>query len=70
MLERMYGITPQEELPPVAPEIPDLSISIQENEEAYGRFVAEPLERGWVSHLATLFADRCSTRCQVQLSRG
>jgi len=47
MLERMYGITPQEELPPVAPEIPDLSITIQENEEAYGRFVAEPLERGW-----------------------
>jgi DNA-directed RNA polymerase subunit alpha len=47
MLERMYGITPQEELPPVAPEIPDLAITIQENEEAYGRFVAEPLERGW-----------------------
>ena len=47
MLERMYGITPQEELPPAAPEIPDLSITIQENEEAYGRFVAEPLERGW-----------------------
>ena len=47
MLERMYGITPQEELPPPTPEIPDLSITIQENEEAYGRFVAEPLERGW-----------------------
>jgi len=47
MLERMYGITPQEELPPATPEIPDLSITIQENEEAYGRFVAEPLERGW-----------------------
>ncbi len=47
MLERMYGITPQEELPPVALEIPDLSITIQENEETYGRFVAEPLERGW-----------------------
>ena len=47
MLERMYGITPQEELPPPIPEIPDLSITIQENEEAYGRFVAEPLERGW-----------------------
>ena len=47
MLERMYGITPQEELPPVAPEIPDLSITIQENEEHYGRFVVEPLERGW-----------------------
>ena len=47
MLERMYGITPQEELPPVAPEIPDLSITIQENEQHYGRFVVEPLERGW-----------------------
>ena len=47
MLERMYGITPQEELPPPTPEIPDLSITIQENEETYGRFVAEPLERGW-----------------------
>ncbi|MQF63749.1 DNA-directed RNA polymerase subunit alpha [SAR202 cluster bacterium AD-802-L14_MRT_200m] len=43
----MYGITPQEELPPVAPEIPDLSITIQENEQHYGRFVVEPLERGW-----------------------
>jgi DNA-directed RNA polymerase subunit alpha len=43
----MYGITPPEELPPVTPEIPDLAITIQENEEAYGRFVAEPLERGW-----------------------
>lgn len=47
MLERMYGITPQEELPPEAPEIPDLSITIQENEQHYGRFVMEPLERGW-----------------------
>jgi len=47
MLERMYGITPQEEMPPITPEIPDLSITIVENEEAYGRFVAEPLERGW-----------------------
>ncbi|MEX0762335.1 MAG: DNA-directed RNA polymerase subunit alpha [Dehalococcoidia bacterium] len=47
MLERMYGITPAEELPPVATEIPDLSIKIHEADEAYGRFVAEPLERGW-----------------------
>ena len=47
MLERMYGITPQEELPPVEPEIPDLAITIQKNEETYGRLVAEPLERGW-----------------------
>ena len=47
MLERMYGITPQEELPPPAPEIPDLSIKVLEAGESYGRFVAEPLERGW-----------------------
>ena len=47
MLERMYGITPKEELPPPTPEVPDLSITIVENEEAFGRFVAEPLERGW-----------------------
>jgi len=47
MLERMYGITPQEELPPPTPEVPDLAITIQENEETYGRFVVEPLERGW-----------------------
>ena len=38
--------TVQELLSPFTPEIPDLSIAIQENEEAYGRFVAEPLERG------------------------
>ena len=47
MLERMYGIIPQDELPPTEPEVPDLSITIQENEETYGRFVAEPLQRGW-----------------------
>lgn len=47
MLERMYGITPQEEMPPPAPEIPDLSIKVIEAGESYGKFVAEPLERGW-----------------------
>jgi hypothetical protein len=47
MLERMYGVTPMEELPPAPAEIPSLSISAQEVTEAYGRFVAEPLERGW-----------------------
>ena len=31
---------------PLAPEIPDFSIAIQDNDEAYGRFVAEPLDRG------------------------
>ena len=47
MLERMYGITPPEELPPIQPEIPGLSVKIQEADEEYGRFIAEPLERGW-----------------------
>ena len=46
MLERMYGITPQEEMPVPTQEIPDLAITVQENQETYGRFVAEPLERG------------------------
>ena len=38
--------TVQELLSPFTPEIPDLSIAIQENEEAYGRSIVEPLERG------------------------
>jgi len=47
MLERIYGLTPVEELAPEPPEIPDLSIVVQETTDTYGRFAAEPLERGW-----------------------
>lgn len=47
MLERMYGLTPTEELTPEPPEIPELSIAVQEADDRYGRFAAEPLERGW-----------------------
>ena len=47
MLERIYGLTPTEELTPEPPEIPDLSIMVQEVADSYGRFAAEPLERGW-----------------------
>ncbi len=47
MLENLYGITPAEELPPETPEIPDLAISVVEADDVSGRFVAEPLERGW-----------------------
>ena len=47
MLERMYGITPQDELPPSELEIPGLSIIDEENGESYGRFVVQPLEKGW-----------------------
>ena len=47
MLERMYGITPQDELPPTELEVPGLSIIDEENGESYGRFVVQPLEQGW-----------------------
>lgn len=47
MLERMYGVTPAEELPPATLEVPALTIKAQEVTDVYGRFVAEPLLRGW-----------------------
>lgn len=47
MLERMYGITPREELPPAQPEVPNLGVKVMEADDSFGRFVAEPLERGW-----------------------
>ena len=47
MLERMYGITPQDELPPSELEVPGLSIIDEENGESYGRFVVQPLQKGW-----------------------
>jgi DNA-directed RNA polymerase subunit alpha len=47
MQERIYGLTPAEELPPPPPEIPELSIAIIEAADSYGRFHAEPLPRGW-----------------------
>ena len=45
-LENLYGAPTMEELPPEEPVIPKLSISVAEATESYGRFVAEPLERG------------------------
>ncbi len=47
MLERMYGVTPAEELQPETQVIPDLSIKVQEASDSYGIFIAEPLPRGW-----------------------
>lgn len=47
MLERMYGVAPAEELPAATTEIPQFSIKVQETTDSYGRFVAEPLPRGW-----------------------
>ena len=43
----MYGITPQDELPPSELEVPGLSIVDEENGESYGRFLVQPLEKGW-----------------------
>jgi DNA-directed RNA polymerase subunit alpha len=45
-LENLFGAPTMEELPPEAPVISKLSISVAEATESYGRFVAEPLERG------------------------
>ena len=47
MLENLYGLPTAEELPPETPEIPKLAIDVAEATDTYGRFTAEPLERGW-----------------------
>ncbi len=47
MLERQYGVVPAEEIPPQTPEVPKLSIKVIEATDTYGKFVAEPLPRGW-----------------------
>ncbi|MBI4220427.1 MAG: DNA-directed RNA polymerase subunit alpha [Chloroflexi bacterium] len=50
----MYGLqTTTEEAPPATAEIPKLGISVAETTDTYGRFVAEPLERGWGMTLGT-----------------
>ncbi len=51
MLENLYGLPQTEELPPEPTEIPKLSISVAEATDSYGRFVAEPLERGLATTL-------------------
>ena len=51
MLDNLYGLPTTEELQPVVPEIPQLAISIIEMGDTYGKFSAEPLERGWATTL-------------------
>lgn len=51
MLENLYGLPQTEELPPEPTEIPKLSISVAEATDSYGRFIAEPLERGLATTL-------------------
>ena len=48
MLERMYGITPREELPPPQVEVPALGVKILEADEEFGRFVAEKKGNDWI----------------------
>jgi DNA-directed RNA polymerase subunit alpha len=38
---------PFESRPAPVPEVPELTVRIEEMDETYGKFVAEPLERGW-----------------------
>jgi DNA-directed RNA polymerase subunit alpha len=48
MLENMYGLQQAaEEALPATVEIPKLHITVDETTDTYGRFVAEPFERGW-----------------------
>ncbi len=51
MLENLYGLPQTEELPPEPAEIPKLSITVAEATDSYGRFIAEPLERGLATTL-------------------
>lgn len=51
MLDNLYGLPTTEELQPEIPEIPQLAISIIETDDTYGKFSAEPLERGWATTL-------------------
>jgi len=51
MLDNLYGLPTTEELQPAVPEIPQLAISIIEMDDTYGKFSAEPLERGWATTL-------------------
>ncbi|HCV28420.1 MAG TPA: DNA-directed RNA polymerase subunit alpha [Dehalococcoidia bacterium] len=51
MLDNLYGLPTAEELQPAFHEIPPLGISIIETNDTYGRFSAEPLERGWATTL-------------------
>ena len=51
MLDNLYGLPTTEELQPAAPEIPSLGISVVEMDDTYGKFSAEPLERGWATTL-------------------
>lgn len=51
MLDNLYGLPTTEELQPAVLEIPSLSISIVDTTDTYGKFSAEPLERGWATTL-------------------
>jgi len=51
MLDNLYGLPTTEELQSAAPEVPQLALSIIEMDDTYGKFSAEPLDRGWATTL-------------------
>ena len=47
MLEKQFGLSPLDEISVSEPEVPELSIRMIEGTETYGKFIAEPLDKGW-----------------------
>ena len=47
MLEKQFGLSPIDNISVTEPEVPELSIRMIEGSETYGKFIAEPLDKGW-----------------------
>ncbi|MCH2673408.1 MAG: DNA-directed RNA polymerase subunit alpha [Dehalococcoidia bacterium] len=47
MLEKQFGLSPIDDISVTEPDVPELSIRMIEGTEAYGKFIAEPLDKGW-----------------------
>ena len=46
MLEKQFGLSPIDNISVTEPEVPELSIRMIEGSETYGKFIAEPLDKG------------------------
>ena len=47
MLEKQFGLSPIDDITVSEPEVPNLRIHLIEGTDTYGKFVAEPLDKGW-----------------------
>ena len=47
MLEKQFGLSPIDDITVSEPEVPNLRINLVEGNDTYGKFVAEPLDKGW-----------------------